>query len=669
MKNIHQIRKCSFLILCLVHFQLVKAQNPKDTIKIGEVNVVAKKKLEEAGIEKIRIDTLVLRENVSNSLSEILSENTPVFVKNSGRGSLSSVSFRGTAASHTDLIWNGLSIKDPMLGQVDFSLIPVFLVDEMSLSAGGNSIKEGSGALGGSILINNKVDWQNTFSGRALLSVGSFSTFNEFFEISVGKVNKFQSKTRIFHSFSANDYKFTNTNNADIDPTTGEYIFPMDKNNGKYKLYGFLQEFYFRASANDITSMKFWSQWSDRVIPTVNTFEGDEHSNKNQQLDQTHRLALDWKHYFGNPKLSLSVKSSLGLKKMNYRIENLINSTEYQKFVDSYSNSLSNVSQLAFKYSFSENSEINFDYNFSFYSVKNEELVKQTVYDKTRSEHSLFFSYHQKIGEKFSSSVMVRKEYVDEIFLDLIPSISFEYMLWQKYDFKFRAMLSRNYKQPSLNDLFWQPGGNPNLKPEEGVLSEMGLQLTKEFICVQLNPSITAFYNNIENWIIWIPSVQGYWHPENIQTVKSFGFESNLKLNFVKNKFKLSVNLAYAFTRSLNYGDKEIWGEESYGKQLVYIPVHSGNANVSAFYKGFYLTYSHNSYSERFVTSTNDVSKRNWLYPYFMNNLFLGKKIKFSNNELDVNFKIYNLFNEHYRTVLDRIMPGINFLMLASFKF
>ena len=127
--------------------------------------------------------------------------------------------------------------------------------------------------------------------------------------------------------------------------------------------------------------------------------------------------------------------------------------------------------------------------------------------------------------------------------------------------------------------------------------------------------------------------------------------------------------MTYALSKSLNYGDTTKWGSESYGKQLIYIPVHSGNVNISVFYKKFYATYSHSSYSERFTSSSNDFSTRDWLYPYFMNNLFLGKTFKMKKTEIDVNFKIYNLFNETYRTVLGRSMPKINFLLLTSFRF
>ena len=88
---------------------------------------------EEAGMKQTELDTAILKEKVSLSLSDLLSENTPVFIKNHGRGALATASFRGTAASHTRVNWNGININSPMAGMVDFSLIPVYIIDELNL--------------------------------------------------------------------------------------------------------------------------------------------------------------------------------------------------------------------------------------------------------------------------------------------------------------------------------------------------------------------------------------------------------------------------------------------------------------------------------------------------------------------------------------------------------
>jgi len=118
---------------------LANAQGIQDYVyQIPEVVKTAERifKKETAGMKQTKVDTLVLLEKKSVSLSELLSENTPVFIKSHGRGALATASFRGTAASHTQVTWNGININSPMTGMVDFSLIPVYVIDDMNLKHG-----------------------------------------------------------------------------------------------------------------------------------------------------------------------------------------------------------------------------------------------------------------------------------------------------------------------------------------------------------------------------------------------------------------------------------------------------------------------------------------------------------------------------------------------------
>ncbi len=104
------------------------------------------------------------------------------------------------------------------------------------------------------------------------------------------------------------------------------------------------------------------------------------------------------------------------------------------------------------------------------------------------------------------------------------------------------------------------------------------------------------------------------------------------------------------------------------GKQIPYVPVHSGNFMGEVRWKGFYLTWVNTSYSERFTTSSNDLNLRDQLYPYFMNDVYAGKKFPLEKGSLGLQLKIYNLFNETYRSVLGRPMPGRNYLLMLTFK-
>jgi iron complex outermembrane receptor protein len=111
-----------------------------------------------------------------------------------------------------------------------------------------------------------------------------------------------------------------------------------------------------------------------------------------------------------------------------------------------------------------------------------------------------------------------------------------------------------------------------------------------------------------------------------------------------------------------------VWGDDSYGKQLVYIPKHSGNIMVNLSFGKYFITYQYNAYSERYTTSSNDLSIRNWLYPYFMNNMTTGRTFNLKKISFSAELKIYNMFNESYHSILYRPMPGRHFNLIFMMK-
>ncbi|GAF05284.1 TonB-dependent receptor [Saccharicrinis fermentans] len=149
----------------------------------------------------------------------------------------------------------------------------------------------------------------------------------------------------------------------------------------------------------------------------------------------------------------------------------------------------------------------------------------------------------------------------------------------------------------------------------------------------------------------------------------SHKLEANIKLSGQIGKFSYRTLFNYAYTSSINYGDIKVWGDESYGKQLVYVPLHSGNALLNIGYKGFFITYQYNYYNERFTTSSNNISKRDWLYPYHMNDISMGKNLDLKKIKLSAELKVYNLFDETYHSILYRPMPGRNYLLTLTFQF
>ena len=73
--------------------------NPSLVMPIREVGVTGIRPMKEIGVQKTQLDTLVLHENIALSMADVLTFNTAIFIKQYGRATLSTVAFRGTAAS------------------------------------------------------------------------------------------------------------------------------------------------------------------------------------------------------------------------------------------------------------------------------------------------------------------------------------------------------------------------------------------------------------------------------------------------------------------------------------------------------------------------------------------------------------------------------------------
>lgn len=650
-----------FLIVAQTGF----SQIVEDTTLIAPVKISNRRTV--SSTTQTKIDTILIDGYLTNSLDDLLSETTPVFVKSLGRGALSTVSFRGTSASHTDVLWNGMSVKSPMLGQVDFSQFPVYFMDEVSLSHGGSSIEQTSGALGGAISLENKVDWKNKLSGRVLTGYGSYNTLNNFAQINLGS-SKIQSKTRLFSTYSKNDFEFRNKNIADINPSTGKLEYPTQKNNqADYHQYGILQELYKRIGDNYEFSGSYWFQNNKRSLPRLNTYEGDDFSNQNTQTEQTHRAILKITKY--GKKSSAELASGIVYSNTNYTLENFVNGLGLLKAIDSRSSYATFYNKISYNYNLNKKNTLKFNYNLNYHKVRSEERINKTGFDADRLEHLLFAHWNRKWNSRLKSDVMIRMNRIDKMNLPIIPYLGLSYLASKKHHLSIKTSVTRNYRQPTLNDLYWQPGGNINLLPEEGISGDLGIEHQLKYKKLSLTSELTFFQSQIKNWIIWLPTVQGFWQPDNIQNVSNRGLEVHLAGDWKFKNILFNFNSNYAYTLSTNQGDPEIWGEESIGKQLPYVPVHSFNLFLKTSYKGFFMSYAHNSYSERFTTATNDISRRDWLYPYFMNSIYFGKELTLKKSTLIIELKTYNLFNEEYRSVLGRPMPGRNYLLTLMFKF
>lgn len=665
------------LLLVLVH-GVSFSQGIRDSVfHIQGVQVTADRVFtkEEAGMKKTRVDSLVMLDKVHLSVSSILSENTTVIMKEYGRGALATASFRGTAPTHTQVSWNGININSPMLGMVDFSLIPVYIVDDMTLQHGAASVSHSSGGLGGHISLNNTVDWRNKISGRYIQGMGSFSTFDEFAQFNIGN-KTIQSKTRVYHNYSKNNYLLVNKNLEETDPETGEDYYPIQRNkNAAFFKYGAQQELYFKHSPAMYSSVQLWHQQAERAIPNVLSYEGSDTltSRSNRQKDHTFKGVANFRYYKDKWKAKLT--SGFDYQQLDYVMKVNSNGGETYTPVNSGSKMKSWHNNANFRYDVSDKISTVFKIDANLFDITTFDTTSRRGYKEKRGEYSAFGGIYMEATRKINTSLEFRKDVVPGVTCPFIYNLGISYKPFLTRDLVLKGSFARNFHNPTINDLYWQPGGNPDLLPEKGYTGEYGVRYRLAHHRFKADHELTVYHSEINQWILWLPSIKGYWEAMNIDKVKSDGIEYSLKCSYNLKNWDFIANSTYTYTKTLNYGEPLNENDLSRGSQLPFIPLHSANALLSVKYRNASLNYQYHFYGVRHLLSSNKVSPDNEhpffrLYAQHLNHLSVGYNVEFSKElEMEAVFKINNLLDEVYRSVLNRVMPRQNYTLLVMIKF
>ncbi len=665
-------------VFCLSALSRISySQGIRDSVyHIREVSVKADRifKKEEAGMKETKVDSLVIMSKINMSISDILAENTTVTIKDYGRGALATASFRGTSPTHTQVSWNGININSPMLGMVDFSLVPVYIVDDMSLQHGAASVSKQSGGLGGHISLDNKVDWNNTVSGRYYQGIGSYKSYDEFGQFNIGN-KKLQSKTRLYHSYSKNDYKLINKHQIELNEE-GEIYNPEQRNkNGQYNKYGIQQELYYKIAPNLFSSARVWYQDVERNIPEVLSNEAVDSiaSRKNEQADNTLKGVVQLAHY--HKKLQTKLISGFDYQQLDYVVKIKNSGSSIHKPVNSGSKMQAWYNNLNMRYAFNPKVTSQLKMDVNYFDITSKDSVNQTGYTEQRMEYSLFAASYFNLTKNINLSLELRKDFIVDMESPFIYNIGVSYKPMAHDDLVLKGSFVRNFHSPTLNDLYWQPGGNPELLPEKGYTGEVGLHYLKRIHKVDLETQLTTYYSDIDNWILWLPSVKGYWEAQNRKKVRSYGLEYNLNASYTADKTKFSLQGTYGLTKSINVGQRLGPNDASIGSQLPFIPVHSANMLLAAKYKNAYINYQYHYYSVRYILSANEQVPENdfpfyRLYGQHLNHLTLGCQLKMGKTtNLGTELKVHNLFNEVYRSAINRIMPGRNYTLMLMFNF
>lgn len=669
------MKRIATIVLSLGIIMPFYAQNTPHVNKLREIVVWGKRPMKEIGVQKTAFDSVALKENIALSMADILTFNSSVFVKSYGRATLSTVAFRGTSPSHTQVTWNGMRINNPMLGMTDFSTIPAYFIDNASLLHGTSSVNETGGGLGGLVRLATTPDVGEGINAQYVQGIGSFSTFDEFGRFTYGD-DHWSVSTRVVYSSSPNDYKYVNhdkkVNIYDDDHNIIGQYHPTERNrSGAYKDFHALQEIYYNTNKGDRFGLNAWFIKSNRELPMLTTDYGDERDFENRQRENTFRGVLSWDHNRSSWKAGAKAGYIHTWMAYDYRREitegNWAEMTRSRSKVNTVFGQLEGEYTPARRWYFTANLSA----HQHFVRSEDKNIILQdgdkviVGYDKGRIELSGAFSAKWQPVDPIGLSVVLREEMFGDRWAPLIPAFFIDGLISRKGNVMVKASVSKNHKFPTLNDLYFLPGGNPDLRSENGWSYDAGASFdtgwTRPFP-VSVGGSVTWFDSYIDDWIMWLPTTKGFFSPRNVKKVHAYGIEG--KLNLAMEPFKgwvVDLNGSYSWTPSVNRGEKMSPADQSVGKQLPYVPKHSASLTGRLTWRSWGFLYKWAYYSERFTMSSNDYTLTGHLPRYFMSNISLEKGLSFKPVDLQLKFAVNNLFNEDYLSVLSRPMPGINF--------
>ncbi len=612
-----------FCVLLCLHALPGEAQ--RDSISLEEVTIRSIAPVRYmAGLYVQRLDSLELQSSAFRRLDEILAQATSLSFRSYGNGQLSTIAFRGLSSNHTAVLWNGVNINMPTLGQTDFSTIPALSFDRLSVQYGAGASHLGSDAVGGSIVMENAPLSSEGISIRGGLELGSFSNSSGQemirYRTRINGQWSFAGKTQLYATAYRNQYPY--------DTFKGRRVERSDTFQK-----GFLQDLFFEDSKGRTVSAHLW--WNDHDM----TLSPDNPAGRERTTTGNFRTMVrysDGKWQF---------RASFIRDIIDYGVGDLSNLDQSQ--TDRYG--LRADRELKRQYGQVDLSVLAGG-EFTLFKARVEGYETPRV-SEGRGDVFLLTRLSGKSG--WAGSVNFRQAFVEGYTVPFTPSVGLAYSFFKKGDYRLKmtASLGRSYRVPTLNERYWKDLGNPDIKPEAGFNKEAGLEqqarLLRDF---RWESRINVFHNRVDNWVYWNPARN--YRAENLQLVVARGVELHHYLSFNRGKWSAGIRSLVSYTRSTQERAYDAYSQGVLGKQLRFVPVWISNLDAFARFGGSTLTLQRHSESLRYI---NEIQS---LPAFHLTNLLFEQVVRIGVASVRFQARAANVTNQLYFTVKSTAMPG-----------
>jgi vitamin B12 transporter len=590
---------------------------------LAEIKVTASKYILEPiyqPVQLLLIDQEILRLTGATNLSSLLSSFGHAHVRSYGPGLAAGITQRGFTTSSFQIIRDGFVINNPLYGQVDLALIPLDLISSGEGANANASSAYGSAALGGSLVLHS--DWKPSYSLSQ--SFGSFG-YNQT-SISAGeKIGNASLLLQLGRNSAENNFSFTNPLNEQLEIRSNNAI------NKQWLRMGISNRWGTYLLQTNVIAIRAEREIPDAIVfSPANAVQNDSeirlstiispiHSNRWTASFQAYHNSIEYKDVYINEPSDNQIQSA----SFNTSVH-LINVQSIKvRFENGLSHTVANSN--------------------NFEGLRSRNTFNSSVQGQLNKGDKLFL--FPSIRFDWISDVDYALSYSTGINLPLIP---------QKLHL--RSQFSRNFTVPTLNDLYWAYGGNPELLPETSNKADIGYHVQLNFNDHFFEFQGQAYKAVLDNGIIWRPIDQFQWSPQNIQQISSHGFEQSLRWNYSIGDFSADIRSQVTYTAA-EISRSRFDGDKALGRQLPYTPKWMVKIQPGFRFNKTDVSFEYTYDGKRFI-SDNNTSLDDPLSSFFIINGSIIQGIKMGKIKSELKLNINNILNERYNLLNWYPLPG-----------
>lgn len=243
----------------------------------------------------------------------------------------------------------------------------------------------------------------------------------------------------------------------------------------------------------------------------------------------------------------------------------------------------------------------------------------------------------------------VRYDAFSDVGGDVSPRVGVNIGILRDPGLRLRASYGKSFETPTLNELYWLQGGNPNLRPERALSFDAGLRADLR-VAGSLRLDVSFFSIDSRDRIVWVPASGTFWSPKNIAAVTSRGAEAEAAWTGLDGALRLTCNATWTDVKKTS---ADYAGDPTEGKRLIYEPSETFNAVAEGTLGPLVLLLRHSWISYRYTTEIND----RFLPAYSLESAALRYTLRGAPWNASLKAEVNNLFNTSYQVVALYPMP------------